>query len=196
MELLNHIPTGKHYHQFINPERSVPEEALRVHGLSEEFLSKHPKMADVVDDFLLFIGESKLIIHNAEFDLGFINVELERLGRQTIPLSRSLDTVKLARKMFPGASVSLDALCKKFQIDNSSRTLHGALLDAELLAEVYLELIGGSQADLNLLSNEKGSLINKKGNVYRKPRRFSVSKAELMAHSTFLEKIKKPIWKA
>ncbi|WP_090592048.1 DNA polymerase III subunit epsilon [Pelagibacterium luteolum] len=149
VELINHVPTGRHHHVYINPERDMPEEAFRVHGLSEEFLRDKPKFAELAQGFLDFIGDDPLIIHNAPFDMGFLNAELEWSGRKHL-VNPVIDTVTLARKIHPGARVSLDALCKTYGIDNSRRSLHGALLDSEILAEVYLELIGGRQVALAL----------------------------------------------
>jgi DNA polymerase-3 subunit epsilon len=149
IELVNHIPTGRHFHRYVNPERAMPEEAFRVHGLSDEFLRGHPKYAAVAGEFAEFVGEATLIIHNAAFDIGFLNAEHARLKRG--PLTNAvIDTVELAHQVHPGARVSLDALCKHYGIDNSRRTLHGALLDSEILAEVYLELIGGRQVTMLL----------------------------------------------
>ena len=154
VELINHIPSGRHYHVYINPQRSMPEEAFRVHGLSDEFLADKPLFGAVAQDFLDFLGDARLIIHNAAFDIGFLNAELERAGRR--PLTNEvIDTVMLARDKHPGARVSLDALCKHYGIDNSRRTLHGALLDSEILAEVYLELIGGKQVSLALVAESR-----------------------------------------
>ena len=156
VELINHIPSGRHYHVYINPQRSMPEEAFRVHGLSDEFLIDKPLFGAVAQDFLDFLGDARLIIHNAAFDIGFLNAELERAGRR--PLTNEvIDTVMLARDKHPGARVSLDALCKHYGIDNSRRTLHGALLDSEILAEVYLELIGGKQVSLALVAESRVS---------------------------------------
>jgi len=152
VELVNHIPSGRHHHIYINPERSMPEEAFRVHGLSDEFLADKPVFAEIADTFLDFIGDASLIIHNAAFDIGFLNAELEKLNRPKL-VNEVIDTVMLARKVHPGARVSLDALCKHYGIDNSKRTLHGALLDSEILAEVYLELIGGRQVGLALVTD-------------------------------------------
>lgn len=149
VELFNHIPTGQHHHIYLNPERAMPEEAFRVHGLSDEFLADKPLFKDAAQNFLDFIGDGTLIIHNAPFDMGFLNAELEKAGRPSLT-NEVIDTVQLARKVHPGARVSLDALCKHYGIDNSRRTLHGALLDSEILAEVYLELIGGRQVGLAL----------------------------------------------
>lgn len=152
VELMNHLPTGRHFHVYINPERDMPPEALAVHGLSTEFLSDKPRFAEVCGDFIDFIGDARLVIHNAAFDMKFLNAELRRAGHPAMPMSRALDTVAMAREKFPGAPVSLDALCRRWGIDNSNRTLHGALLDSQLLAEVYLELIGGRQPDLVLVA--------------------------------------------
>ncbi|WP_282603305.1 DNA polymerase III subunit epsilon [Paracoccus sp. PARArs4] len=151
LELLNHLPTGNTFHVYINPERSMPKEAFDVHGLGDEFLADKPKFAEVAQGFIDFIGpDAKLVIHNAAFDMKFLNAELRRAGHATLPWARALDTLALARERFPGSPATLDALCRRFGVDNSGRELHGALLDSELLAEVYLELIGGRQPDLVL----------------------------------------------
>jgi DNA polymerase-3 subunit epsilon len=149
VELINHIPTGVHFHKYCNPERDMPEEAFKVHGLSEEFLADKPLFKDIAQEFLDFIGDSTLIIHNAPFDMGFLQAELEWCDAPRIE-NDVIDTVILARKKHPGARVNLDALCRNYGIDNSRRTLHGALLDSEILAEVYLELIGGRQVAFSL----------------------------------------------
>ncbi len=154
IEVVNHFPTGKTFHRYINPERDVPMAAFAVHGLSAEFLSQHSRFADVVDEFLEFVGDAPLIAHNASFDLGFINAELERAGKASLGRDRLIDTLMLARRRFPGGQNSLDNLCGRFGIDNSHRTKHGALLDAELLAEVYLELIGARQTTLGLSQSD------------------------------------------
>lgn len=145
VELVNHLPTGEQFHVYINPERDMPEAAFKVHGLSEEFLRTKPKFAEICDDFLAFIAGDPLVIHNAAFDMKFINAEIGKLGLEPLPEERAIDTVRLARRKFPGAPANLDALCRRFEIDNSGRDLHGALIDADLLAHVYLELIGGRQ---------------------------------------------------
>ena len=150
VELINHFPTGRSFHVYINPERDMPEEAFRVHGLSSDFLSDKPVFAAIAEDFCQFVADARLVIHNATFDMGFINAELKRVGRPTIGFDLVVDTLSMARRRFPGGSNSLDALCARFGIDNSRRTKHGALMDAELLAEVYIELIGGRQASLGL----------------------------------------------
>jgi len=150
IELLNHMPTGQVYHQYINPERSMPQGAFAVHGLGDEFLADKPVFSRIAVDFLEFIGRAKLVIHNASFDMKFLNAELERCGHKRLPMSQALDTLDIARKKYPGAQNSLDALCRRYAVDNSGREKHGALLDSELLAEVYLELIGGRQPDFAL----------------------------------------------
>ena len=185
VELDNHLPTGRTYHQYVNPEREMPDEAFRIHGLSEAFLAKYPVFADIAEPFLEFIGDSHLVIHNASFDLGFINAELKRLGRAPVEPRRAIDTVQVARGKYPGAQASLDALCRRFEIDLSVRTKHGALLDAELLADVYLELVGGRQPGFELASqprqsNNKKSVSNTK--PARPPRQNAPSKAESAAH--------------
>ncbi|MBA5778905.1 DNA polymerase III subunit epsilon [Stappia sp. F7233] len=154
VELINHVPSGRSYHVYINPERDMPIEAFNVHGLSAEFLSDKPKFADIAGEFLDFVADAVLVIHNASFDMGFINMELGRVGIPAIPPTQVLDTLALARRKHPGGSASLDALCSRYGIDNSRRTRHGALLDAELLAEVYIELIGGKQAGLALMPED------------------------------------------
>lgn len=150
VELINHVPTGRTYHVYLNPERDVPIEAYNVHGLSAEFLADKPKFAEVAQEFLDFVGDAVLVIHNASFDMGFINMELGRIGREPVPPAQVLDTLAIARRKHPGSPASLDALCNRYGIDNSRRTKHGALLDSEILAEVYIELIGGKQAGLAL----------------------------------------------
>lgn len=151
VELFNHVPTGRTYHQYINPERAMPQEAFQVHGLGDDFLRDKPKFAEIAQAFLDFIGpDSKLVIHNAAFDMKFLNAELGWVTKPPIANDRAIDTLMIARRKFPGSPASLDALCRRFAIDNSSRTLHGALLDSEILAEVYLELIGGRQPGFGL----------------------------------------------
>ena len=150
LELDGHVPTGRTFHEYINPERSMPDEAFQVHGLGDDFLRDKPKFAAVGQKFLDFIQDSKLIIHNAAFDMKFLNAELKWMNLPEIPMDRALDTLLIARKKFPGSPASLDALCRRFGITNFERDLHGALLDSEILAEVYLELIGGRQPDFGL----------------------------------------------
>lgn len=150
VELFNHLPTGRTYHQYINPERPMPKEAFEVHGLGDDFLRDKPIFTMVGQAFLDFIGESQLVIHNAAFDMKFLNHELERAGLPTLPFARATDTLLIARQKYPGSPASLDALCRRFGVDNSAREKHGALLDSEILAEVYLELVGGRQPDFGL----------------------------------------------
>ncbi len=194
VELLNHMVTGQTFHTFVNPERDMPEGAFRVHGLSEEFLSKHSIFSDIVDEFIDFLGDSTLVIHNAEFDMGFINAEFKRLGREELSLERAIDTVKMARRKFPGAQASLDALCRRFNIDLSDRQQHGALKDARLLADVYLELTGGRQPDLKLAAMEQSVDERKIKHKQRSPRIHSPNSEEKAAHERFLEKMAAPIW--
>ena len=153
IELINSIPTGKHYHTYVNPQRDMPDGAFKVHGLSAEFLSAHRIFSLVAEEFLAFVGDATLVIHNAEFDMRFINHELGLLARSAIGMERVIDTLAMARRKHPGAPASLDALCLRYKIDNSKRTVHGALIDAEILADVYLELLGGRQTSLGLASN-------------------------------------------
>ena len=204
IELINHVPTGRTFQRYINPERDMPSAAFQVHGLSSEFLADKPRFAEVADDLLDFVGDAPLIIHNAEFDMKFINVELERTGKPTIPFQRAIDTVAMARRKFPGAPASLDALCKRFNIDNSNRTLHGALLDAQLLADVYLELKGGRQIGLVVeevavsvdLDFTGGRRVASPGIELpvRTPRPHAPSAEELAAHAAFIAKIGSAIW--
>lgn len=197
VELLNHVPTGAHYHAYINPERDMPDEAFRVHGLSDAFLADQPLFAAVVGDFLDFIIDAPLVIHNAEFDMGFINAELTLLGFPALPMTRSVDTVRLARSKFPGAQASLDALCRRFGIDNSARTKHGALLDAELLAEVYLELIGGRQPGFGLADDRKAAGPADTApaeRTARPPRPHAPDAGELAAHREFIARLQNSIW--
>ncbi|NNJ67518.1 MAG: DNA polymerase III subunit epsilon [Boseongicola sp.] len=154
VELVRHMPTGNTYHQYINPERSMPDDAFQVHGLGDDFLRDKPVFKLIAQDFLDFIGDAKLVIHNAAFDIKFLNAELGWLGLPAIPWDQAIDTLAIARKKFPGSPASLDALCRRYGIDNTARTLHGALLDSEILAEVYLEMIGGRQPDFGLSTSE------------------------------------------
>jgi len=197
VELINHVATMETFHAYVNPERDMPEEAYRVHGLSEAFLGEHSVFSDIVDSFLTFVGDSPLVIHNAEFDMGFLNAELARLKLGTLDPSRSIDTVRMARKMFPGAPANLDALCKRFHIDNSGRELHGALLDARLLADVYLELTGGRQQGLELAgtTGHETGLASHPTSV-RPPRLHAPTPDEEAAHRQFLEKLNEPVWLA
>jgi DNA polymerase-3 subunit epsilon len=195
IEMINHVPTGAQYHVYINPERLVPMEAQRVHGLTDEFLADKPVFAEVVDGFLEFIGDAQLVIHNADFDMSFLNAELGRLGLKPIPMVRATDTLAIARRRFPGAQASLDALCRRFGIDNSGRTLHGALLDAQLLAEVWLEMCGGREPGLAITTSieitETTITIER---VARPPRPHAPTEAELAAHLAFIQGLTDPMW--
>ena len=198
VELINHKPTGRTYHQYINPERDVPEEVVKVHGLTEEFLKDYPTFKEIADDFIEFVGDDGILVaHNAPFDMSFINYELSVINKNTYKENRVIDTLEIAKNMFPGSRHTLDALCKRFNVDNSKRTKHGALLDAELLAEVYLQLLGGDEPDMDLKQAEVKKekvldvVINRK---YREPRNFSLSENEISEHKAFMEKIKNPIW--
>ena len=195
VELINHMATGKHFHKYLNPERDIPEQASVIHGLTEEFLSSQPVFADIAEEFEAFIGDSTLVIHNAEFDLGFINAEREKISLPPIAPDRAIDTVSLARRKFPGAQANLDALCRRFKIDNSDRSLHGALKDARLLAEVYLELIGGRQQNLGLSAEER-KIVEAAEKNRRPPRPHAPTDAEQLAHAQFIEKLESPIWKS
>jgi DNA polymerase-3 subunit epsilon len=197
LELLNRVPTGDRFQRYVNPERDMPEEAFKVHGLSSEFLAAHPVFAEIIEDFLEFIGSAPLVIHNAEFDLRFLNAEFALLGRPALDLGRAIDTLPLARRRFPGAQVNLDALCRRFEIDNSGRTLHGALLDCELLAEVYLELNGGRQPDLGLAQNRVAGVASPaETRVPRSARAHEANAEELEAHRALVEKLRDPIWRS
>jgi len=192
VELFNHLPTGQTYHQYINPKRNMPEAAFNVHGLSEEFLSDKPVFKDIAQEFIDFIKDSKLVIHNASFDMKFLNAELGWINRPALPMHQAIDTLAIARRKFPGSPASLDALCRRFGIDNSSRTLHGALLDSEILAEVYLELVGGRQPDLVLSGPEvKTTKDGAPSADWRpeprpKPLASRLSETEKAAHETFI----------
>ena len=197
IEIFNRMPTGQTFHRYINPERDMPAEAFAVHGLSSEFLASKPLFTEVVEEFLEFIGDAPLVIHNASFDVSFINAELDRIKRQPILRERLVDTLLLARRKHPGVSNRLDDLCSRYSIDNSRRTKHGALLDAELLAEVYLELVGGRQATLGLAGVELVSEVDViVSRVHRPPRPHALTTDEQAAHQALLAKIKDPIWLA
>ncbi len=202
LELVHHIPTGETYHIYINPERPIDPGAAAVHGITDERVAGEPIFADIIDDFLSFIGSSPLVIHNAPFDMGFINAELERCGKPLLASERAIDTLVMARKKFPGGQASLDALCRKFRIDNSHRDFHGALVDADLLAEVYIELLGGKQQDLTLAASDMLSVevaavsdIKPKQVTLRPARPHSANSEELSAHDEFVAQMKKPLWR-
>lgn len=201
VELINHIPTGETYHVYINPQRPVSAGALAVHGLSDAFLADKPLFAEIADAFADFIRDSRLVIHNAAFDVGFLNAEFGRTGHPRIENDRVLDTLALARRKHPGAPNNLDALCNRYDIDNSRRTKHGALLDAEILAEVYIELIGGKQTDLGLaVTTARGAVSAAAAlagsSVERRPAPSRLSDSEREAHARFLSGFKgEPVWR-
>ena len=204
VEMMGHIRTGSHFHTYLNPERDMPKEAENIHGLSGEFLKDKPLFRTIARSFLEFIGDSPLVIHNAGFDLKFLNYELNALDLPLIAFERATDTVLIARRMFPGSPANLDALCKRFAIDTSARTKHGALLDAELLADVYLELKGGRQSSMAGLMHtatsetrsEQGSELAFTGHTDIPHRVFAPTSEERAAHKAMVEKLKNPIWNA
>lgn len=201
VELMNQLPTGKHYHVYINPERPIPPEATAVHGITDEYVKNMPTFGEIVGGFMDFIGNDRLVIHNASFDMKFLNAELKTFGFPSLDNRRALDTLKLAREKFPGSPANLDALCRRFGIDNSGRTFHGALLDSQLLAEVYLELTGGRQGGLDIATDEGGAyggLLEKTGKLdraHREPRVFEISAEEKEAHENLIASLKNPLWK-
>lgn len=208
VELVNLVPTGETYHVYINPERPMAEEAFAVHGLGDDFLSTQPVFSQVAAGFLSFIEGAKLVIHNADFDVGFLNMELKRIGHPPIRPEMVVDTLGIARKRYPGAQATLDALCRRYGIDNTNRTLHGALLDSELLAEVYLELRGGRQPDLTLGPAGHGPAVGDDAGLassvtaYRRqvtprdPREHAPTQEEIARHEAFLDTLKEPLWRA
>ncbi len=195
VELFNHMPTGKVFHEYIDPQRSMPDAAFQVHGLGDDFLRGKPLFVDIADKFLDFVGDATMVIHNAAFDMKFLNAELEWAKRKTLPMFQALDTLAIARKKFPGSPASLDALCRRFGVDNGAREKHGALLDSEILAEVYLELIGGRQPDLVLSSGttEKKGEVQVDTNWRPKPRPTALTsrltESEAVAHAEFVAKL-------
>lgn len=202
IELVNRMPTGEVYHQYVNPERDMPEGAFKIHGLSQEFLSDKPLFADVCDTFLAFIDGSPIVAHNAPFDMKFLNAELDRASRPLLPMEQSIDTLVIAKKKFPGGSNSLNALCRRFDIDLANRELHGALIDADLLAQVYLELSGGRQPGLVLeeaarvgMSSEVG-LEPAQRKERPKPLKSRISAVDSDAHTAFVAENlgAEPIW--
>jgi DNA polymerase-3 subunit epsilon len=193
VELNNHMPTGRHFHHYLDPERDIPAEAAAVHGLTAEKLRGKPVFAAIAAEFVEFIGDAPLVIHNADFDVGFLNAELRRLGFPAIARGRAIDTVALARRKLPGQAVSLDALCNRFGVDNSRRGFHGALLDAQLLAEVYVELIGGRQVSIDLDAGPAAS-GRATPRPMRAPRPHEPTAEETEAHAQLLGRLKDPYW--
>lgn len=199
IEMVNRVTTGRTFHVYINPERDMPAEAEAVHGLSAAFLADKPRFAEVAEDFLEFIGDAPMVAHNAGFDFGFINAELRLCGLPEVDRGRMIDTVALARVRHPGAKLSLDALCSRYGIDRSHRTLHGALLDAELLAQVYVELRGGRQIGLELVAETTEivteiKVLVRRDRPYRQPRPHAATVAEIAAHAAFLQTVEAPLW--
>ncbi len=207
VELMGHVPTGRTYHQYINPQRSMPAEAFGVHGIGpdlleppqdpkpgQETLRDKPLFKDIAQDFVDFVGDAKLVIHNAAFDMKFLNAELGWVDRPLLPMDQAIDTLAIARRKFPGSPASLDALCRRFAIDNSSRTLHGALLDSEILAEVYLELIGGRQPDFALAADTRSQSAGVQTDDWRPmprptPLAPRLTKEEAAAHAAFVQQL-------
>jgi len=202
IELYNHMPTDNVYHQYINPERSMPEGAFAVHGLGDEFLADKPVFKQIAADFVDFVGDAKLVIHNASFDMKFLNAELGWVGRKLLPMDQAIDTLEIARKKFPGAQNSLDALCRRFSVDNSTREKHGALLDSELLAEVYLELVGGRQPDFALAGSHSrdSTRLGDRQDAWKpgprsKPLASRLTPEEISRHKEFVKSFKEtPLW--
>lgn len=200
VELNGHMPTGRVYHQYINPQRSMPQSAFEVHGLGDEFLRDKPLFRDIAQPFLDFVGDAKLVIHNAAFDMKFLNAELGWCDKSLLPMDQALDTLAIARRRFPGSPASLDALCRRFGIDNSAREKHGALLDSEILAEVYLELIGGRQPDLVLSASTGQGAVSENDDWRPQPRPTKLppklTEEERAAHAAFLGQLgDAPLWK-
>lgn len=192
VELANHLPTGRTFHRYVNPERAMPAEAFAIHGLGDDFLRDKPLFAAIAAELLDFLADAPLVIHNAGFDITFLNAEFARLGHPALPISRAVNTLDMARSRFPGAQVSLDALCKRFGVDNAARTLHGALLDCELLAEVYLELLGGRQHGLGLAVATGPAAAAPSGwTVPERPRPLGprLTEAERAAHAAFVAEL-------
>ncbi|NJM82080.1 MAG: DNA polymerase III subunit epsilon [Tabrizicola sp.] len=201
VELFNHLPTGRTYHQYVNPERPMPKEAFEVHGLGDEHLRDKPVFASIGQAFLDFVADAQLVIHNAAFDMKFLNFELQRAGFPGLPFARATDTLAIARQKFPGSPASLDALCRRFGVDNSMREKHGALLDSEILAEVYLELIGGRQPDLVLQTTASDDGNRGSASAWRPPPRPEplvprITAEEAAAHEAFVASLgDAAVWK-
>lgn len=194
LELVDRVWTGATFHEYINPDRSMPEEAFRIHGISEEMLADKPRFNEVAGKFVDFVGDAVLVAHNASFDMRFINWELENAGHTPMPLDRVVDTLAIARQRFPGAGNSLDALCRRFEVDNTDRTLHGALIDSRLLADVYYHLTGAKQAGLELQAAGTSGPSGAE-RPYREPRTHPAPEAEIAAHRTFLDEfVKDAVW--
>lgn len=201
IEMINRVSTGRTFHAYFNPQRPMPAEAEAVHGLSDAFLADKPLFSALAQDFLDFVGDSPMVAHNATFDFNFINFELDSCGHPIVGLHRMVDTVALAKVRHPGAKLSLDALCSRYGIDRSHRTKHGALLDAELLAQVYVELRGGRQIGLELVAEateivSEIKVLTTKNRIFRQPRPHAATAEELVAHAAFLKSVDTPLWSA
>ena len=206
LELMHHLPTGRSLHLYINPERDIDEGAIAVHGITLDFLADKPIFADIAEEFLAFIGSDPLVIHNASFDMAFINAELTRVDRPVLAMGQSIDTLAMARKKFPGAQANLDVLCRRFDIDNSHRDFHGALVDADLLASVYIELLGGRQPGLLLDADQDTNRKTLQNEIVEDPcfhidaknirpiRAHAPTDEELAAHAEFVACLKDPVW--
>jgi len=194
VELWNDLPTGKHYHALLDPERDIPAESTKVHGITNVHVEGKPKFASVVEDMLAFFGEAPLIAHNAPFDFNFIDAELARVQRPPLGRERMVDTLVMAKARFPGMPNSLDALCRRYEIDLSARTTHNALLDCKLLAEVYVELTGGRQRGLVLETAQGLAFAQYEREAARTPRPIIVDDATLAAHAAFISRLKDPVW--
>ncbi len=196
LELVNDLPTGRHFHALVHPQRSIPDEVVRVHGITLDKLEGKPLFGDIADDLLAFFADDNLVAHNAPFDFAFLNAEFTRLGHPPLDAARMIDTLVLAKKKFPGMPNNLDALCRRFGIDLSERTTHNALLDCRLLAEVYVELTGGRQRGLSLAESGHGAMqvATYAALGPRTPRPIMPTEKELAAHAKFIEKLKEPVW--
>jgi DNA polymerase-3 subunit epsilon len=199
IEIYNLMPTGRTFHKLIDPQRDIPEEATRVHGFTAEALRGKPLFADIAGEMLDFLGEAEIIAHNAPFDFGFLDAELVRAGRPKLDRARMVDSLDIAKRRYPGLPNSLDALCRRLGVDNSMRSSHNALLDVKLLAEVYLQLMGGKQPGFDLAAantrrSAEAVVVESVGPVARTPRLIQPSEAELAAHAGFLGRLKEPIW--
>ena len=195
VELVNHMPSGRHFHRYVDPERDIPAEAIAVHGITAEKLKGKPVFAEIAGEFVDFIADATLVIHNADFDVAFLNAELGNLGFPAIARGRVIDTMTMVRRKLPGQAASLDALCQRFGVDNSRRTFHGALLDAELLAEVYLELVGGRQVSIDLVAGPLAA-EQRAQRRHRQARAHAPAAEEIALHEALVAKLRNPIWKA
>lgn len=195
IELINDLPTENQFHALLDPERDIPSDSTRVHGITNAHVEGKPKFAEVADKMLEFFGDSPLVAHNAPFDFAFISAELERIGRPKLDKARMIDTLVLAKQRFPGMPNSLDALCRRFEIDLSARTTHNALLDCKLLAEVYVELTGGRQRGLTLETEQGLAFAQYDAPKTRTPRLVQPTPEQLEAHEAFIGKLKEPVWR-